>query len=88
MNAMTEMQMTQILQAITGTTSGNTTLKINNTPQCPHKMSRPTLSPASTTVPMNIDQPNWANRSPHTNIPASQANHTYDGSTVMAGKCK
>ena len=76
--------MTQILQAINGTKSGDTTPTIGNTPQCPHKMSRPMLSPASNMIPMNIDQPNQADVNLNQNPPASHANHKYDGSNVSA----
>ena len=77
--------MKQILQAINGTNSGATTPTIRNTPQCPHKTARPTLSPAPTTTPMNIDHSPQADGSLPTNPPASHANHTYDGSIASAG---
>ena len=80
--------MTQILQAINGTNSGATTPTIGNTPQHPHKTACPTLSLAPTTTPMNIDHSTQANGSLPPNPPASHANHTYDGSNVLASAHK
>ena len=84
MNIMIEACMTQILQAINGTNSGDTTLMIGNTPQCPHKTARPTPSLAPTMTLMNIDQTTQANGSLHPNPPASHTNHKYDGSHALA----
>ena len=88
MNSMIEARMTQKIQAINGTSSGNTTLTISNTPQCPHKTARPTPSPAPTTTPMNIDHNTQADGSLLPNPPASHANHTYDGSNASASAHK
>ena len=88
MNTMIKERMNQILQAINGNNSGDTTPTISNTPTRPHKMACPTPSPAPTTTPMNIDQTTQANGSLPTNPSASHANHTYDGSNVLAGAYK
>ena len=80
--------MTQILQAINGNNSGDTTLMIRNAPQPPHKMACPMPSPAYNMIPMNIDQTTQADRSLHQNPPASHANHKYDGSNVSASTTK
>ena len=89
MNVMIEARMTQILQAINGNNSGDTTPMIGNTtPQHPHKTARPMLSPASNMTPMNIDQPTQADGSLNQNPPASHANHTYDGSNASASVTK
>ena len=56
MNTMIEMRMNQILQAITGNTSGDITPTFSNTPQCPPKTSRPTMNPANTTMLEEVEK--------------------------------
>ena len=88
MNTMIEEQMTQILQAINGTNSGDITPTIGNTPRRPTKMSRATPSPDPRLEPMNIDHPNQADGSLINNPPASHATHQRSDSFASAGASK